>query len=157
MGRPYTDLGGLWLEFELFWVGGEVFAACWGDDSKVFDTDGAAPEVVEAGFYGDDMARLEDTRGFADAWRFVDFQTQSVAGAVEEALHSAVDFSGLKALCFEEVHNGLVNFFAICACADSFQGQDLAIEYGVVQASHFFGRFSADHGAGDVCKIAVVV
>ena len=65
-----------------------------GDDDEVFDADGAPAGIVEAGFDGDDVAGPEGDVGFADSGGFVDFQADAVAGAVEEALHAAVDFSG---------------------------------------------------------------
>ena len=69
----------------------------WLDHDDVFESDAADAEIIKPRLHGDHMAGAQDRVDGRDARRLVNVQTQAMAGAVEKALHAAVDFPGRKA------------------------------------------------------------
>ena len=81
----------------------QVDASILGNDHIVLYAHAAAEfGVVESGFDSDNVTRLEDLRHLRYAGWFVDFESEAVARAVEEALHAAVLHARLETPGFEQ-------------------------------------------------------
>jgi len=78
------------LDDQLRLVVGQVLVPVLGDDDEVLDADAADRWVVQAGFDGDDVARLKFRAAGADAGLLVDSKSESVPRAVDESCLGAL-------------------------------------------------------------------
>ena len=86
--------------------------------------------------------------------RFVDFQSQSVAGAVEESFHPPVAPAGLVTLLRKILlHRAHARPSSERPAPQLFEADLLSAKHRVVQPPHPFARAPAHDGAGDVAEI----
>src|SRR5882724_6104828 len=83
----------------------------------------------------------------------MNFQAQSVSGAMEESLHSPLAFAGFVALAGKKLLDGLVNPRRDDAGAHQLKGGLLSAMHRVVQFADRLAGASLDHRPGDVAEI----
>src|SRR6476620_6027710 len=89
----------------------------------------------------------------SNARGLVDFQAQSVTGAMEKSLHSAMLFAGLITLAFEEILHRFMDFFRLDARPHFFERELLAMQNGVVKFPRGLAGATADDRPSDVAEI----
>src|SRR5205814_1091481 len=104
ISRPRTRTTGQGgSEFEDFFELSEVACVAVGDEGHVLNADAADFRIIQSRLDRDDLPGSEHAaRGRADAWRFVDFQAEAVAGAMEESLHATFAAAGLIAFLLKQ-------------------------------------------------------
>ena len=96
------------------------------------------------------MAGNEDLRHLRYAGRFVDFQAEAVARAVEEALHAAVLRARLVAPAFEQPFHFSMDIASVHPGLDPGERDFLSFQHRIVQPPERVGHRPLRHGAGDV-------
>ena len=84
----------------------------------------------------------------------MDFQAQSVAGAMEKALHATVAFAGLVAFLIEKLPHRLVHFNAANIGLHLFEGDLLSARDGLIELAHRFVSAPFDNRPRDVAEVA---
>ena len=136
---------------------GQIAIALCSDDHDVFEPDAADAEIVKSRLDGDDMAGAQDRVNRRDARRLVNVQAETMAGAVKEALHAAVDFTGRKTARGEHIENVLMYFFTVDAVADLLVADFLAGLHGGIDLFDFIGSAAAHDRAAQVTEVAVML
>lgn len=133
---------------EVFGQVGEDLVAVIGHEDVVFDADPAYAGEVDAGFDGDDVSGLEDALGFGgESWFFVDFESDAVAGGVEELFGEAGfadDFAG-----------GGIDLGEGDAWGDGVDGGELGVEDDLVDVGDLACHLAEGDDAGHIRAVAV--
>lgn len=102
-----------------------------GDDHQVFDSYGADGGIVEAGLDGDNVVLDELDVDESETRRFVDIETYTVSGGVDETGARALS---LEPGCFEYGLYGPVHVASVGSGSDLSQGCLLRSQHGIVHA-----------------------
>ena len=118
-GRPERRRRCSLSHFKKLGITHQVAASGLGDDNDIFKTDPAHPRVIQTRFHRDHMILLQSIPGSeAESGRFMNVQTQSVAGSMEEALHTAIRKARLKTGSPEMFENLVVDVIGVCLVTD---------------------------------------
>ena len=112
----------------------EVPAASLCHDHHVFKSDSTHSLIVQTRLDSNDIAGAQIILAtLAERWRFMDIESQAMAGSMKEPLHPSIDQAGRETLAIEVIHDFPMNVVRAGAIFNAAEGDLLAMQHAVVR------------------------